>query len=108
FSPFFCLQFFCLESFLLALSVWFRLRRAEDRRALPALPAITDYVGIRRPLLPTARPHRPALAQACLRARETPPSWRSAEVRPPREMTDFYLYYSARRGTPQAQPRRAE
>src|SRR6266571_6987712 len=35
FSPFFCLQFFCLESFLLALSVWFRLRRPEDSRALP-------------------------------------------------------------------------
>src|SRR5438552_11488262 len=39
FSPFFCLQFFCLESFLLALSVWFRLGRPEDRRALPAAVA---------------------------------------------------------------------
>src|SRR5438552_13676351 len=37
FSPFFCLQFFCLESFLLALSAWFRLRRPGDRRALPAI-----------------------------------------------------------------------
>src|SRR6266571_4288683 len=44
FSPFFCLQFFCLESFLLALSVWFRLCRSGDRRALPA--AVTEALPV--------------------------------------------------------------
>src|SRR5438094_6155375 len=53
FSPFFCLQFFCLESFLLALSVWFRLCRLcrpGDRRALPA--AVTEALPVLSVIFP--------------------------------------------------------